>query len=448
MLDYIQGLHKLKQCLPDNEQQIFHTLEARLLDNLQKADLYGDPPTNSAERYPILAQLNKLALHYGKESFNDMSQERPVKRDYPLVTAPTSTEANKVQKEELQPTQEFPSSRAKVDVKLLAPVVPTAYCKNLKVDDFPLIRVTIDTTHARNAETTLHIYSWIEDYTDQEVKTVSLAGGETKQIDLFPLFKHDVVKQLNEVRTVTIHVRIMQTQPIQREYHETMRTDLLAYNAALLALELEDETVVDLSCHLAAWVTPNDQRVQAFLGNVVLHHNRQELEGYPDLDTCDDPPAFVRAQVQAVYEALKYDVKMKYVDASLVIGNSNKQIVQRVKLPAETLASRGNANCLDRTVLFASVLEAMSLQPLIMLEKGHAYLGWKIFERGKEEQYEFLETTLIDSADFAAAQQRGLERYQAALNNHLFKNEINDLYGYARQIDTLEWHKKGIHPLA
>jgi len=155
----------------------------------------------------------------------------------------------------------------------------------------------------------------------------------------------------------------------------------------------------------------------------------------------------VREQVQAVYEALKYDAHMEYIDASLVIGNPKEQIMQRVKRPAETLASKGKANCLDGTVLFASLLEAIGLKPLVMLERGHAYLGWKIFVPGKEEQYEFLETTLIDSADFEAAQQRGLARYQSALDNHLFDRPVTDMYGYARRIDVLEWHKRNIHPL-
>ena len=334
-------------------------------------------------------------------------------------------------------------------MKLLAPVVPTAYCQNLNATDYPLFQVTIDTTNARCKEGTVQIHSWIEGYTDHDVKTVSLSKGEIQTSSLFPLFKTDVIRRLNNVRRGTLRVQVQQPQFPQFPYDETFPLHLLAYDAALLAMERNDGMVTELSQHLVAWVTPNDRRVQAFLPTVVQYHSRQTLEGYPGPHACDDVALFVREQVKAIYDALKYERHMKYVDSSIVIGNTNEQIMQRVKLPGDTLNTsntNSSANCLDGTVLFASLLEAINIEPLIMLESGHAYVGWKVFVPGKLEQYEFLETTLIDNADFSEAQQRGLERYQAAIENHLFEKDIYQV-SYARKIDVMHWHKHGIHPL-
>lgn len=51
------------------------TLQARLLENLGRARLYGDSETNRAERAQIVDALNSLAMASLGESFNDLCQE-------------------------------------------------------------------------------------------------------------------------------------------------------------------------------------------------------------------------------------------------------------------------------------------------------------------------------------------------------------------------------------
>ncbi len=47
---------------------------------------------------------------------------------------------------------------------------------------------------------------------------------------------------------------------------------------------------------------------------------------------------------------------------------------QRVRRPAETLEARA-ANCMDGSFLFASVLELIGMEPVILYDPGHAYVG-------------------------------------------------------------------------
>ncbi len=53
----------------------------------------------------------------------------------------------------------------------------------------------------------------------------------------------------------------------------------------------------------------------------------------------------------------------------------------------------------------ASLLEAASLQPAIVLVPGHAFVGWETWE-GTDE-WDYLETTMIATHDFDAARRRG-----------------------------------------
>ena len=75
--------------------------------------------------------------------------------------------------------------------------------------------------------------------------------------------------------------------------------------------------------------------------------------------------------------------------------------------PRETLENR-SANCIDGTVLMASVLEAASLNPAIVLVPGHAFLAWE--SQAGNDSWDYLETTLIGSREFEEAQKVGRSR--------------------------------------
>ena len=75
-MDYEYGLQRLRALLPEHDPALeseFHTLEARLLDNLRDERLYGSTETARAERARTLKSLNDLAgrARLGS-SFNDL----------------------------------------------------------------------------------------------------------------------------------------------------------------------------------------------------------------------------------------------------------------------------------------------------------------------------------------------------------------------------------------
>jgi hypothetical protein len=98
-------------------------------------------------------------------------------------------------------------------------------------------------------------------------------------------------------------------------------------------------------------------------------------------------------------------LKEKGFSYSSVTGlqDSPRVAYQSIRTLDETVKAR-QANCIDGTTLFASILYRMGIEPYIMLQPGHAYIGWYNEPPTEEElvtydvdKMSFLETTMLDS---------------------------------------------------
>ena len=148
-------------------------------------------------------------------------------------------------------------------------------------------------------------------------------------------------------------------------------------------------------------MTPHIEPIQALLrraAELVLDHQIWGYQGTPDV---------VPRQVEALYNALK-EAGIAYVNSIIDFGAGPGLLTQRTRLPRESLKYH-NANCIDGTVLFASLLESASLHAGIVLVPGHAFVAWEKW-RGSDE-WDFLETTMIGTHDFAAANASGRDQY-------------------------------------
>jgi len=83
---------------------------------------------------------------------------------------------------------------------------------------------------------------------------------------------------------------------------------------------------------------------------------------------------------------------------------------QRVRLLRSVWDDR-RANCLDSSVLIASVLERLDLRAFIVLVPGHAFVGFR--SRSGRDDVHYLETTLLGAH---ASTSRPLANYAAALD--------------------------------
>jgi hypothetical protein len=143
-------------------------------------------------------------------------------------------------------------------------------------------------------------------------------------------------------------------------------------------------------------------------------HADRVLGGYnPNVP---DSAAHVRAQAKALYDAVR-DQGLIYDNNAMIFHKNDREYTQRVRLPGEVLKSKF-ANCLDGSVLFASLLSACDLHPVILFIPGHAIVGWKT--RGASNApCEFLDTSALSTFDFAQACAKGQEYYEQRKQQYL-----------------------------
>ena len=123
---------------------------------------------------------------------------------------------------------------------------------------------------------------------------------------------------------------------------------------------------------IASFVTPNSPYISRVLVKAASFLERLSgsctMDGYQSGDRNR-----VRMQVAAIYEALRSE-GIVYVSAPV----SYEAMGQRIRLADKVLGEK-LGNCLDTTLLVASVLEAASIHPVIVFIQGHAFVGaWLI----------------------------------------------------------------------
>ena len=88
-----------------------------------------------------------------------------------------------------------------------------------------------------------------------------------------------------------------------------------------------------------------------------------------------------------------------YVDSMYTFGNFTSE-AERVRLPRETLQS-SSANCIDVSVAFASAMENLGVDPVIVIVPGHAFTGVRLTPESRRVLY--LDLTVLPDGTLARA---------------------------------------------
>ncbi len=296
-------------------------------------------------------------------------------------------------------------------VRLRMTHIPTAIYHLLSVDDSPLLEVELVNT-AREMRR-VRVTARVEGYSADAVATVELdrSGNATRRtVKLLPTLFPQAIDPVRELTRATVTVLVEEllfssdnsarvSTAVRIETHDSLPMWMLARNSAPLAVrDPENGAWVDLTRYFGAFVTPNRPEVMAFLRKAAERHPQKRLSGYQ---------SDVTAQTRAIFDALKDDAGITYVNSTISFNPEQSARGQRVRLPRESLEEH-QANCIDGTLLFASLLEAASLHPAIVVVPGHAFVAW---ERSPDSgRWDYLETTMIGSNTFAEAQEIGVRK--------------------------------------
>jgi hypothetical protein len=274
--------------------------------------------------------------------------------------------------------------------------VPTAYYHLLSPDAHPLVKCTVQIKTANFKR--VRITSFIEGYSAQAVDTVEVRRNVAPPVVAQqPTLLAEKVRTINELTRASLNVLAEDLDTGKIEVHKSMPIWLLARNSAPLATyDPTSGTWKDMSQYLGAFVTPNHPSVMEFLRLAADKHAAKRLVGYQDAD--------VDGQVKAVYEALKTEKQIAYVNSLTAFDPNTGAKSQRLRLPRESLADK-QANCVDGAVLFASILEALSLNPALVVVPSHVLVGWETAPDSNEWRY--LETTKLATGGFEDAVKHG-----------------------------------------
>jgi hypothetical protein len=229
----------------------------------------------------------------------------------------------------------------------------------------------------------------------------------------------------------------VQVDDLAKDSHwvdQTLPLQLLAINSAPLATwDPDTDQRFDLTPYFGAFVTPNDPELDAFLHEAaVFLPPGHTFSGYQARD--------VTPQVQALFDALAARGTV-YVDSTLDFNPASAtQITQRVRLPSQALVAR-TANCIDGTLLMASLLEHIGIEPAIVILPGHALLGWAPY-KGSDD-WAYLETTLIGRKPFEEAHRMGGRK----VNPHKIQRKNTGDEGYYRCWPLRDLRAQGITPV-
>jgi len=341
-----------------------------------------------------------------------------------------------------------PNIAPKVKVKLLTSIVPTAFCHNLSAKEFPLVQFTIDNTTPVSKAAQLYVKASIDGFSDEAVTSVVVPKGEHTEVALLPTLQLTPCMTLTEIRPATLRVTVRQFGSGDELLllDQTYPIRLHAYDTALLGIRTANGNIIDLTEHLCAFVTPHRPEIEGLLRRAVEYHPEHRIVGYQGTSSVEKGRFIVQEQVRAIFQALKHDAGLAYVNSPLNFGKQEGQITQRVRLPVTSLhENKSRANCLDGTVLYASLLELANLEPIIAIVPGHAFVGWRIW-RGID-QYDFLETTMTGTDDFETALKAGKQQYEQARDQGYFERGLFDPLGFARLIDVSACRMRHIYPL-
>jgi hypothetical protein len=283
--------------------------------------------------------------------------------------------------------------------------------------------------------------------------------GPNETAEMFPriLYSYETLAAVTQPKAVNALVRVSVNGKVVGQKAIVIR--MRSANDIPLRVRMRDGSWLDQSWMFAAMVNENSPVIDQILQRALQVGAIRSFDGY------QGPAAGVHRQVYAIWDVFqRLGFRYSSVTTPSALGSGARS--QSVRSPEETVRAT-QANCVDGTVLFASVLRKIGIDPILVLKPGHMYLGYYLDAQHKDKS--FLETTLLGSVDLnkyaedgtvlgAVATQLGSSRNQVSWKTFVYANQVaiddwnNDTRlklgtpGY-EAIDVAQQRAKGIMPV-
>ncbi len=147
----------------------------------------------------------------------------------------------------------------------------------------------------------------------------------------------------------------------------------------------------DYSPYMAAFVNENHPVIDGVL-RAALDIPAMPVKNWTGAQGTEDE---VLRQVWAIWYLFQRN-KMTYSSITTV-SDVRQDIFSQTIRPLSQALRTSQANCIDGTVLFASILRKIGIEPIIVLVPGHAFLGFYV--DAQQTKPVFLETTMLNDGN-------------------------------------------------
>lgn len=239
----------------------------------------------------------------------------------------------------------------------------------------------------------------VGDYAQPARYVYEIAKQDVYKYPLNPTFNAKVA-EISTPTPVTVNLKIT-LKTGEQIYADSKTIQMLPIGYYAWVLGETDQRI--LSPVLA---TPHADAVQKVISaaaratpwNEILGY--QEFKGYSHLEILD-------YQMRAVYNVLQ-NLGVTYVSTTTTFTSTQ---AQRVRLPVQTL-SDNSGNCIETTLLFDAIFEAIGFHTYFVFITGHVYLA--VQEWPDSDQVVPLETTMLGVGTYDQARSYALDEYRKA----------------------------------
>ena len=211
-----------------------------------------------------------------------------------------------------------------------------------------------------------------------------------KEYTIFPdiIWNYEALKNNNQAEPISVAITVEMNG---KSMGQRVRTfSVRSLNECLLGYVTDGTKFHDTGIFFAAYVNEDNPMIDKLLREALDTRIVTRFLGYQA-----GKPEAVDKQVYALWNVLQKR-NFRYSSVSNTSLSSNVVFSQRVRTFDDALES-SQINCVDGSVLFASLLRAVNIEPILVRTPGHMFVGY--YTDPLHKGMNFLETTMIGDVD-------------------------------------------------
>ncbi len=202
------------------------------------------------------------------------------------------------------------------------------------------------------------------------------------------IWNYEALKNNSQAEPISVAITVEMNG---KNLGQRVRTfSVRSINECLLGYVTDGTAFHDTGIFFAAYVNEENPMIDKLLREALDTRIVTRFLGYQA-----GKPEAVDKQVYALWNILQKR-NFRYSSVSNTSLSSNIVYSQRVRTFDDALES-SQINCVDGSVLFASLLRAINIEPILVRTPGHMFVGY--YTDSSHKNMNFLETTMIGDVD-------------------------------------------------